>query len=118
MTHDSIHELLDRIGAIRDRTDLDLLLFCFRHPNALLTVDQLAAAVGQDVRRLEASLQALMDGGLVERTPHPTLRAQIVAFRSTEEESVVSLLQMASTRAGRLALLQALEHRTPRKRKA
>jgi hypothetical protein len=118
MTYDSIDELLERINAIRDQTDLDLLLFCFRHANALLTVEQLAAAVGHDSPRVEASLHALIGSGLVERRQNPTVPAHIFAFRPAQDGPVASLLQMASTRPGRLALLQTLEQRAPHKRKA
>jgi predicted transcriptional regulator len=114
MTHESVHRLLDGINAIRDQTDLDLLLFSFRHPHALLTVDQLAAAVGHDRARVEASLAALIAAGLLGQLQRPTRQAYIFAFRPDEEErtaAVTSLLEIASSRSGRLALLEALHER-------
>ena len=123
MTHETVHRLLDGINAIRDQTDLDLLLFSFRHPHAVLTIDQLAAAVGHNRARVEASLAALIAAGLLGQLQHPTRPAYIFAFRPDEEEraaAVTSLLEIASSRSGRLALLEALHERattTPHQRK-
>lgn len=116
-----IRELLDRINSLQDQTDLDLLLFLFRHPNALLTVEFLAAAVGHDPDRVEQSLEGLIAAGLVRRANRKALAAHSFVFRPAEQDSVFALLQMASTRPGRLALLDALQQRattTPHKRKA
>jgi len=123
MTQYSVHGLLDGINAIRDQADLDLLLFSFRHPRALLTVDQLAAAVGHNRARVEASLAALIAAGLLGQLQHPTRPAYIFVFRPDEEDrsaAVMSLLEIASSRSGRLALLEALHARattTPHQRK-
>lgn len=123
MTQNSVHRLLDGINAIRDQTDLDLLLFSFRHPHAMLTVDQLAAAVGHSRARVEASLAALIAAGLLGQRGHPTQETHIFAFRPAGEQTaaaVTSLLEIASSRAGRLALLDAIHEQaatTPHKRK-
>ena len=37
-----LRSMLDRIRGIRDASDLDLLLFFYRHPRALLTSEQFA----------------------------------------------------------------------------
>lgn len=121
MTAERIRELLDRINSLQDQTDLDLLLFFFRHPNALLTVEFLAAAVGHDPELVEKSLAGLIEAGLVRRANRGTLAAHSFVFRPTAQDSVFALLQMASTRPGRLMLLDALQQRAttaPHKRKA
>lgn len=121
MTTDRVHELLERINPIQDQTDLDLLLFFFRHPNAILAIEVLAAAVGHDLGRVEESLEGLIEAGLIERLKHRTLPVDSFVFRPTEQDSLVALLQIASSRTGRLALLEALQKRatpTPHKRKA
>ena len=113
MTANRVHELLDGLTTIRRQQDLDLLLFLFRHPNALLTVDFLAAAVGHERGRVEESLEMLVAAGLLDRAKSPTLAAHSFVFRPTAPESVFALLQIASTRPGRLALLDALQQRAP-----
>lgn len=121
MTPDRVRELLERINAIGDATDLDLLLFSFRHPTALLTIEQLAAAAGHSLERVEASLNSLIDAGLMERTTNPSLPVHIFAFGPPEDDAVISLLQIASSRPGRLLVLAALRQRAntpPYQRKA
>src|SRR5688572_10022941 len=104
---DDINALLDRVRAVGNRTDLDLLSFLYRHPHALLKVEEIAAAIGHDLARMDTSLHALIEAGLVVRTSNAARTAQILAFRSTDA-ALTGLLQVASTRTGRLALLEAL----------
>ncbi|HTI06468.1 MAG TPA: hypothetical protein VL549_14255 [Gemmatimonadales bacterium] len=121
MTVQRLHELLERIDSVQDQTDVDLLLFFFRHPNALLTVEFLAAAVGHDQGRVEESLKGLIEAGLIERVKGRTVAAHSFLFRPAAQESVGALLQIASSRPGRLALLDVLQQRAttmPPKRKA
>lgn len=118
---DDTDELLSQVSAIRDGTDLDLLLFSYRHPRALLTVEHLARVVGHAGERVKASLDALVGAGLIEALQDPTRETQIFVFRPSGQDAATRLLQIASSRSGRLALLAALQHRattTPRKRKA
>jgi DNA-binding MarR family transcriptional regulator len=120
MAHDT-DELLAKVRAIRDGTDLDLLLFSYRHPRALLTVEHLAAVLGQARERVKVSLDALIGAGLIEPLQDPTRETHIFVFRSSGQDAVTMLLQIASSRSGRLALLAALRQRattTPHKRKA
>lgn len=111
MTVQRLHELLERINSVQDQTDVDLLLFFFRHPNALLTVEFLAAAVGHHRAQVEESLEGLIDAGLIQRVKGRTVAAHSFLFRPAAQESVVALLQIASSRPGRLALLEALQQR-------
>ena len=50
--------LLDRIGILRDRCDLDLLLFFVRHPRVLLSSEQIAALRGYTCMHLDGVLTA------------------------------------------------------------
>lgn len=121
MTSQGLYDLLERINSVQDQTDIDLLLFFFRHPNAFLTVEFLAAAVGHDRGRVEKSLEGLIEAGLIEQTKGRTLATHSFLFRPAARESVVALLEIASSRPGRLALLEALQQRAttvPPKRKA
>ena len=111
MPADSVHELLDRINALRDPTDLDLLLFFFRHPHVLLTVERVAALVGRDGQRVTVALNGLIDAGLIERITERGLASHIYALRRPVKDALLSLLTIASSRAGRLAVLQALSNR-------
>ena len=60
--------MLDRIRAIRQACDLDLLLFFHRHPCALLTGEQLVAFVGYDRERVAKSLDGLIEAGHLKRS--------------------------------------------------
>ena len=119
MAHDT-DELLARVSAIRDETDLDLLLFSYRHPRVLLTVEHLAAFLGHARERVKASLDTLIGAGLIEPLQNPTRETHIFVFRSSGDDAVTKLLLIASSRSGRLALLEALHERattTPHQRK-
>jgi hypothetical protein len=116
VTRQVINELLDRVRFVQDQCDLDLLIFCFRHPHALLSSEHLAAAVGHDPKQVDASLDKLIHGSVLERTQNPRVAARMHAFRAAPDEQgqLASLLQMASSREGRLAIIKVLENRMSR----
>lgn len=62
----SIQELLEA-GGLRHPSDLDLLLFFYRHPHVLLTLDHLAAYTGYDLQQVAPSLDFLVGAGLLRR---------------------------------------------------
>lgn len=107
---EEIRRLLDRIEFIRHPCDLDLLLFFVRHPRALLASEQIAAFVGYGLSDIAASLDVLLAAGLLRRTQHPAHAARMYRFAAggTTDDWLPALLRLASTRAGRLALMQAL----------
>jgi len=111
MSGTRISELLDSVRAIGTPTDLDLLLFFYRHPHSLMTLERLAAVAGHDAERVAASLRAFIQAGLVAETAKPRLGVRILSFRPPADDSLTSLMQIASTRSGRLELLQALAGR-------
>lgn len=112
MEHEQVHRLLDRIAVLRDPCDLDLLLFFVRHPRALLSSDQIAALLGYPVKRLGDSLDVLATADLLLRRQKPNGVAQLYIFAdSVAPDWLSSLVELASTRAGRLALRNSLEDR-------
>jgi hypothetical protein len=116
MTHEDVGHLLERIGILRHPCDLDLLVFFARHPRALITSEQLAAWLGYELKQIADSLELLLDGGLLTRTQNPTHAARMYVFAvgGTTGGWLPSLLELASTRRGRLAAIRALSRRTPR----
>lgn len=112
MEHEQVHRFLDRIAVLRDPCDLDLLLFFVRHPRALLSSDQIAALLGYPVKRLGDSLDVLVKADLLLRRQKPSGVARLYVFAdSVAPDWLSSLVELASTRAGRLALRNALEDR-------
>ena len=110
MKDDHIRRLLDRIKVLRRPCDLDLLLFFIRHPRALLSSDQIAAFLGYDVKRLGESLDLLVTAELLTRTQTPTSAAGMYVFAigGPHRGWLPSLVELASTREGRLAMRAAL----------
>ena len=113
MTPKRIAGLLDRVGCLRHPCDLDLLLFFDRHPRALLIPERLAAYVGYDLRQVDQSLEILITAGLLRRAPDSTdpARLYVLAQGSRLGGWLSSLLQIAATREGRLAVIHALNQR-------
>ena len=114
MKHDDAAQLLERIGVLRSRCDLDLLLFFARHPAALLTSEQLANWLGHELKAIAASLDVLQQARLIERHQNPSHAARMYVFRADPAGGgwLPSLLRLAKTREGRLALLATLSSRS------
>ncbi len=110
MNDDQARRLLDQIGVLRDPCDLDLLVFFVRHPHVLLTSDQIAAFLGYEVTRLGASLDVLVTAELLTRLQTPTgaARMHVLAVAGPHDGWLPSLVEVASTRVGRLGLRAAL----------
>ena len=102
--------MLDRIGAIREACDLDLLLFFYRHPRALLTGDQLVAYLGYDRERIEDSIEGLIEAGLLTRSQNPARAARlyVLALDGVPGELLSSLARIAATREGRQDAMRRL----------
>jgi DNA-binding MarR family transcriptional regulator len=105
--------LLDRVGCLRHPCDLDLLLFFDRHPRAFLIRERLAAYVGYDLPQVDQSLDILIAAGLLRRSPDSTdpARLYVLAEGSRLAGWLSSLLKIAATREGRLAVIHALNQR-------
>jgi hypothetical protein len=109
-----IGDILDRIGCLEHPCDLDLLLFFYRHPQAYLKRERLAEYVGYDLPQVERSLETLMTAGLLRQSPDPTRPARLYVLTrssSTLGGWLSSLLRIAATREGRLAIIHALKQR-------
>jgi hypothetical protein len=113
MNKEEVRRLLDRVRILRHRCDLDLLLFFARHPRALITSEQLSAWLGYELKQIANSLDVLLDAGVLTRTQNPTHAARMYVFAigGTSGGWLPSLLAIAATREGRLALIEALSRR-------
>lgn len=116
MARETIPHLLDRVAAIHDRCDLDVLVYMFRHADALVTGEHVAAAVGCDLKQVAGSLDTLVLAGLLKRTRSQTDGPGMYVFAvgRPAEGPLASLLQLASSRPGRLQILEALASRVSR----
>ena len=114
MTPKHIGDLLDRLGCLKHACDLDLLLFFHRHPWALLISDRLATYVGYDLPQVAESLDTMITAGLLQRSRDTTRPARLYVLTrgSPLAGSLSSLLRIAATREGRLAVIHALKQRT------
>jgi hypothetical protein len=115
----TIERLLDRVTAITDACDLDLIVFFSRHPRTLIGSEDLARFVGYDLQRIARSLDSLIGAGIVRRSENHTHNHAHVARMYTLEGTgpaggwLPSLLSVASTREGRAAIIAALAGRSP-----
>ncbi|HEX5234359.1 MAG TPA: hypothetical protein VFW25_03410 [Silvibacterium sp.] len=107
--------MLDRLPVIRRACDLDLLNFLSRHPRALLTIDQLAAFVGYEMRQVAQSIDAFIEAGLLERTQNANHAARMyrLLLDSYGDGGLKALLALSSTRQGRGEVLNLLRPREP-----
>ena len=103
-------QLLDAFSVLKSASDLDLLMFFARHPRSLLTSEQMARFLGYGPEALAASLEVLLTAGVVSRVQNPTRVAQLFVFTPGDRErgALSSLLELASTREGRVGLMRAL----------
>ena len=114
MTLDHARRLLDRAALLWKPSDLDLLVFFARHPHVLLAGEQLAILLGYEVAHIASSLDRLQRAGLlmVSENPAYVARKYVFAGGGQNAEWLPELLQIASTREGRLALMRALKQRS------
>lgn len=110
-----LKRLLARARMIQSPCDLDVLTFLYRHPRTLLTSEQLAGFVGYTLKDVARAVEIFIDADLLARTAqhsaHPA-RLFSLLLAGPDRREVRTLVEVASTRAGRQAILRALE--TPR----
>lgn len=113
MNQESVRRLLEQIEIIRHPSDLDLLLFFVRYRRALLTSEHLVSMLGYGPKRIGRSLDVLLAAGLLKRTQNPTASSRLYVLTPVGPNGgwLPALLQIASTREGRLALIEALPER-------
>lgn len=113
--HEQIRAWLVTTGAVRSACDLDLLRFFTRHSSAMLTTDQIANFVGYSRSEIDEALEHLLSGGLVTRlrgrAADVDLYVMEVSAGGSSSASLSSLLELASTRDGRLTVIDALKPR-------
>lgn len=110
-----IKRLLARVPVIREACDLDLLTFLCRHPRTLLTMEQLAAFVGYEMKQVARSIDAFIEAGLLERTQNPkhAARLYVLVLDSIGSGGLKALVALSSTRPGRRAILDLLDSGEP-----
>ncbi len=109
-----IRAWLDTSDAIRSACDLDLLRFFTRHSHALLTTEQIANFVGYSRSEIDEALDHVLTGGLVTRVKCRAADVDLyvrAAGGGSSDASLSSLLELASTRDGRLTVIDALKPR-------
>ncbi len=114
MEREQIRAWLDTSNEIHSACDLDLLLFFTRHAHALLTTEQIVNFVGYSPSAVAAALEHLLAAGLVTRLRGRAADADLYIFNGggggggSSGASLSSLLDLASTRDGRLAIIDVL----------
>jgi hypothetical protein len=106
-----LRSMLDRIRAIRHACDLDLLLFFYRHPCALLTSEQIVACLGYERERIVNSIEGLIEAGLLTRSQNPSrsTRLYVLELRGPSGGLLSSFWEIAATREGRQDVMRLLE---------
>ena len=118
MKREDARRLLDQIAVLRRGCDLDLLIFFARHPRSLLASESLAGFLGYDLKAVAESLDVLLGAGLLTRTQTPAHAARLYVLAidgtngGTTADWLPSVIALASTREGRLALRDALTERS------
>jgi len=110
MATQALRSMLDRIRGIRHACDLDLLLFFYRHPRALLTGEQIVACVGYDPDQVAKALDGLAEAGLLTRSQKPShaARLYVLELNVLPDDLLASFLKIAATRQGRLEAMRLL----------
>ena len=113
-THD-LGSLLDSVRGIRHACDLDLLLFFYRHPRALLTIERLSTSIGYDREKIAKALEGLIANGLLTQSRSRSQAAQlyVLAPSGLADGSLASLLEFAATREGRVSVMRLLASARP-----
>ena len=118
MHREEARRLLDRIRVLKHACDLDLLVFFARHPRSLLASESLASFLGYGIKDIAESLDVLLGAGLLKRAQTPAHAARLYVFAlngahvGPDGGWLPALLEMASTRQGRLALRETLGRRS------
>ena len=112
---DRATRLLAQIDDVmRHPCDLDLLIFFASHPHTMMRNEQLAILLGYEFKQIDVSIDVLMRAGLVTVLENPTFTSRMYVFVAGDQRPawLPDLLQIASTREGRLALVQPLRQRS------
>src|ERR1700694_4444997 len=111
---DPLAVLVEAAG-LRDAGDLDLLLFCSRHPRVVLSSEQLAAYVGYELPQVARALDLLLGAGLLKRTLNQGAAGRMYVLEVDHAEEWLQPLQhVCATPDGRKALKVLLKQRQSR----
>jgi len=113
MSQDEANSVVERAGIFRHACDIDLLLFFVGHPRTLLSSETLASFLGYELKQIADSLEVLLAAGLIKRTQSAAHAARLYLLMTdgSSPEWLRPLLEMASTRQGRVMLKKALKQR-------
>jgi len=106
--------LLDEVGAFTWACDIDVAVFFARHPRSLLSAESLSAFLGYELNDIAQSLDVLLAAGLLRRrqtSAHVARLYELTSERASVGEWLDRLTALASSRHGRLALLEELAQR-------
>jgi hypothetical protein len=108
-----LQSLLSGLGGIRHPCDLDLLLFFYRHPRALLTAESLVSYLGHDHDRVAKSLDGLIAADLLTRSQNPSRSARLYELNldGRPGSRLATLLKIAATPQGRREVIRVLAPR-------
>lgn len=97
--------LLERLPALQQFCDLDLLVFFSKHPLTLKSKEQLAHLLGYPANEIIRSLDALFTAGFLAGARN-TVGPAMYLFETggTNGGLLLEVVEFASTRLGRLAL--------------
>lgn len=113
MSSDDAETLLARIAALTHPCDLDLLIFFVKHPHTLMATEQLATFMGYEIKQLTRSLDVLVEANLITSSQNraQAARMYVLAKDGVHAGWLPALVTVASSRAGRLTLMEALKRR-------
>lgn len=115
---EALKQILAQVPVIQNACDLDLLLFLHRHPRTLLTSEQIAGFVGYNIKDIAAALDGFIEAGLLGRTTQQSTHAArlfLLLLDGPQGPGLSALLELARTREGRNATLEALNGGRPRR---
>lgn len=107
--------LLDEAEVLTRPCDLDLAVFFARHPRSLLSSDSLSAFLGYPIASIAESLDVLIAAGILRRrqtSAHAARLYELTIEHASGDEWLERLMALASTRHGRLALLEEIARRS------
>lgn len=115
MSQQELRSMLAGIRHVRHACDLDLLLFFYRHPCALLTADQLVAYLGYERAQVGRSLEEMIAAGLVTRSKNPAHTARLYVLKPDALPGGLlrSFLKIVATHQGRQEALRLLHPAAP-----
>lgn len=111
----AVKRVIDAAGVLVRPSDLDLVVFFARHPRSLLASESLSAFLGYELKDIAESLDTLLAAGILRRrqtSAHAARLYELIADGPSAGDWLETLLALAKTRSGRLALLTEMARRS------